>query len=299
MDFIKQTPSEIDVKKQYLNLDLAMNIFKKMCLVREFERQVKKYYDTNEIKCPVYLSTGQESISATISMFFKPDLIFSQHRGHSAYICFGGNIPKLIDELLGRDSGCNKGKGGSTCIQDLDIGMIGHHGLIGENVPLAVGAALGDLNKKVLCLFGDGAAEEDYVFTAMAFASTHKLPVLFICEDNDLAILTKKQDRRNWELASAIKSIGMPSVDIPDDPELIADCVEKLKDNLPAFINCRTCRHLWHAGTGQDNIPEIDRLKELRENLLKKGASEDILKEIEDKTKFEEEELWEKHLVRQ
>src|SRR3989339_577402 len=287
------------LKKDFFGKEQKINIYKKIYEIREFEKQAKKSFDVDSIKCRIYLSIGQESISATISEFFKPDYIFTQHRGHSVYIAFGGNKDKLIDELLGKDIGCNKGKGGSPGIQDLNIGMIGHHGLIGENVPLAVGAALGAPEKKILCVFGDGAVEEDYIFSSIAFAFTHKLPILFICEDNNLSILTKKAERRSWEITDALKGIGMPVADILDDPKLIAQKVNEFKNNLPAFINCRTCRHLWHVGTGQDEIPSIDRLKEFKNSLLNEGIDLNELTKIEEKIKLENEELWKKHLPKQ
>lgn len=273
-----------------------LEVFEKMNFIRNFELEVKRACDSDFIKIPVYLSVGQEAPSATISSFFKPDLIFTQHRAHSVYLSYGGDYDKLVDELLGRDTGCNEGKGGSPGIKDNKIGMIGHHGLVGENVPLAVGAALGDKTKNILCVFGDGAAEEDYVFNAISFAFTHNLPVLFICEDNNLSILTKKSERRKWELSDALKGIGMPSVNIPDKPELIAKYVQEFKNKLPAFINCRTCRHLWHVGAGNDGPPEVDRLNIFRQELIQNGIKEKILKDIEDQTKEEAKELWNKHL---
>ncbi len=287
------------LKGESFNQKVMLDIFEKMCSIRNFEKQVKKAYDEQDILCPVYLSIGQEAISASVSSSFNPNLIFTQHRAHSTYIAFGGNKDKLVEELLGRDGGCTKGKGGSPGVQDFEIGMFGHHGLIGENVPLAVGAALGAKNKSVLCVFGDGAAEEDYVFTAMAFAATNKLPILFICEDNDLSILTKKSERRNWELTDALRAVGMPCEDICDDPELIISTVNNLKTNLPAFINCRTCRHRWHVGTGQDGSPHEDRLEIFEEGLLKRGISQSEIFKIQEKTKIEMEELWKKHLQKQ
>ena len=281
-----------------ISLEKRLEIFRKMCFIRNFEKQVKKAHDAGEIKCLIYLSIGQEAISSAVSAFFPSDLIFAQHRAHSVYLAFGGDPEKLIDELLGRDSGCSQGKGGSNCIQDDKIGMVGHHGLIGENIPLAVGAALGNRSKKVVCFFGDGAAEEDYVYPSMGFAITHKLPVLFICEDNNLSILTKKEVRRNWELTDAMSAIGMPSANIIDEPELIAHYVKEFGQNLPAFINCRTSRHMWHEGAGQDGEPEIDRLEIFKQNLLKKNIKKEI-EEIENETKQNVEKLWQKHLEKQ
>ena len=281
-----------------ISLEKRLEIFRKMCLIRSFEKEVIKAHDLGLIKCPIYLSIGQEAISSAVSAFFRSDLIFAQHRCHSVYLAFGGDQGKLIDELLGRDCGCSGGKGGSPGLQDDKIGMIGHHGLIGENVPLAVGAALGDRSKKVVCFFGDGAAEEDYVFTAMSFAVTHKLPVFFVCEDNNLAVLTQKAERRNWELVDAAKAIGLPSVDITDDPWLISHYVGEFTKDLPALINCRTCRHHWHTGTGVDSEPEWDRLEMTKEQFLSAGLKGEA-EEIENQIKESTEKLWEKHLEKQ
>src|SRR3989339_725904 len=199
------------LKKDFFGKEQKINIYKKIYEIREFEKQAKKSFDVDSIKCPIYLSIGQESISATISEFFK----------------------------------------------------------------------------------------EDYIFTSITFAFTHKLPILFICEDNNLSILTKKAERRSWEITDALKGIGMPVADILDDPKLIAQKVNEFKNNLPAFINCRTCRHLWHVGTGQDEIPSIDRLKEFKNSLLNEGIDLNELTKIEEKIKLENEELWKKHLPKQ
>lgn len=278
-----------------ISFEKRLEIFKKICTIRYFEEEVIRAADNGLVKYPPRLSVGQEAISSAVSAFFTPDLIFAQHRAHSVYLAFGGDPIKLRDELLGKDSGCSQGKGGTAVIQDDKIGMVGHHALIGANVPLAVGAALGDRGKKVVCFFGDGAAEEDYVFSSMGFAVTHKLPVLFICEDNDLSILTRKAERRSWELFNVAKSIGVPSCDITDDPWLIAHYVQEFKEDLPAFINCRTCRHRWHSGTGVDNEPEWDRLAMIKEQFLSAG----LIKEtqiLEKQARQKAKELWRKHL---
>jgi len=290
--------NDLDKKKVIVGDQKLLEIFRKMCLIRNFEKEVIKAHNNNRIHTPVYLSIGQEAISATVSEFFKPDLIFSQHRGHSVYLAYGGDKVKLIDELLGMKSGCCQGKGGSPPIQNDCIGMVGHHGLIGENVPLSVGAALGDPTKKVYCVFGDGAAEEDYVFTSISFAFTHHLPVLFVCEDNNLSILTKKCERRKWELSDSLKGIGMNSVNIPDDPNEIAYYLNKFKEELPAFLNIKTHRHHWHVGIGVDGPPEQDRLKIIKEEILKKGYVKEI-EDIEKNTKAEVEDLWEERLQKQ
>lgn len=277
-----------------LTQDESLGVFRRMCATRYFELEAIKAYKQGLIKSPLYLSIGQESISATVATLIKDHYIFAQHRAHSVYLAFGGDPVALIDELLGLPTGCNKGIGGSPCIQSDEIKMVGHHGLIGENVPLAVGMALGS-GKPVVCFFGDAAAEEDYTFSSMGFAQTHKLPVLFVCEDNNLSILTEKKVRRSWELADVAKGIGMPSADILDDPWEIAYYLKEF--GLPAFINCRTCRHHWHVGVGVDNPPEWDRFNMVKETLAELGY-EPALNEVQVNAKKRMEGLWKERLQR-
>jgi pyruvate dehydrogenase E1 component alpha subunit len=242
----------------------------------------------------IYLSSGQEAIPAALSAVLSGFMIFAQHRCHGTYLAFGGNPEKLADELLGLETGTSAGRAGSNCIQCHEGGldMFGHHGLIGENVPLGVGAALGS-RKPVVCFFGDGAAEEDYVFAAMGFAVTHKLPVIFICEDNNLSILTKVEVRRSWSITEVAKSLGMPALDIADDPWTILHHAEQMKHHLPAFLNIYTCRMNWHVGIGIDGPPEWDRLSMVR-NELKKIAPLAEIETIENNARREMEQLWEK-----
>lgn len=264
---------------QSFSHDVSLDIFRRMCRIRYFELGVVRAVNEGLIVYPVYLSLGQESIAAAISMVVPGYLIFAQHRCHDKYLAFGGDPEKLRDELLGLPTGTSGGRAGSNCLQchEGNISMYGHHGLIGENVPQAVGAALGS-GKPTVCFFGDGAAEEDYVFAAMGFAVTQKLPVLFICEDNNLSILTTVDKRRSWTLTNIAKALGMPALDITDDPWLIAYQTGELVKNLPAFLNIYTCRENWHVGVGTDGLPEWDRFNLVKEQFKKLGLGKGISK---------------------
>lgn len=275
--------------------EISLEIFRRICLIRYFELKVAQVYKEGLIHSPVYLSVGQESIAAAISVAISDYYIFAQHRSHATYLAFAGDPVRLIDELLGRATGCTGGKGGSPMLQDPAIKMIGHHGLIGENVPLAVGYALGS-GKNTVTFFGDAAAEEDYVLGAMGFASRHKLPVLFVCEDNDLSILTRKEVRRNWEIADVAKAFKIHSVDIIDDPWLIFNHTKELCNNLPALINCRTCRHFWHAGAGIDEPPKWDRFELVKQELKRFNID---YSQIENQTKQYVDDLWQEQLQKQ
>lgn len=282
-----------DLISTYNHNDL-LTIFRRMCMIRYFESELIEAVKDGRVTYQVYLSLGQEAISAAMSLAIIDYQIFTQHRCHAVYLAFGGPPEKLRDELLGLHTGTSGGRAGSNCIQCHDNGivMFGHHGLIGENVPLAVGAALGS-HKPTVCFFGDGAAEEDYVFTAMGYAATHKLPVLFVCEDNNLSILTPISIRRNWSLTAVANALGMPAIDITDDPWTILHHTRNLTTQLPAFMNIFTCRANWHVGIGTDGPPEWDRWSIVKDQLKELGLSQEI-QEIEIEVRNNMEQLWQK-----
>jgi pyruvate dehydrogenase E1 component alpha subunit len=223
---------------------------------------------------PVYLSLGQEAVAAALSIRLQDWLIFPQHRAHDFYLCLGGEPAALRDELLGLPGGTSGGRAGSNCIklhQD-GVEMFGHHGFIGENVPLGVGAALAS-GKQTLCIFGDGAAEEDYVLSSLGFAATHRLPVLFLCIDNNLSILTETRDRRSWQLDAVAKAFGLETAVIADDPWAVLHQFDQLTLKLPALLLCHVCRERWHVGTGTDGPADWQRHKLVEESMLKLGLA--------------------------
>lgn len=272
----------------------TLEMFHKICINHFFELETAKAYATGVMKIPIYLSLGQEQIPAAISTVKKDFQIFAQHRCHSYYLSFGGDIRKLIDELLGRSTGCAKGMGGSASVHDPLIGMFGHSGLMGDQVPVAVGAALGS-GKPTLTVMGDASGEEDYVCSAMGYAVTKKLPVLFLCEDNDLSILTHVSTRRSWSLVDVACSLGMTAIDIADDPWLIAHHTEQFLGKLPAFMNIRTCRNLWHAGVGTDGPPEWNRHELIKEEMKTLGLDTEAA-QIENEAEQKVKKLWAEQL---
>ncbi|MDO8602203.1 MAG: thiamine pyrophosphate-dependent enzyme [bacterium] len=271
---------------------LTLEMFRRVCLSRNFEMNVKIAADAGLIKYPIYLSLGKEAISAALSVVYEKPDIFAQHRAHDTYICYGGNLIGLIDEILARPTGIAKGMGGSASIHEPNIKMHGHSGLLGDQIPIAVGHCIGT-NSRTLAIMGDAAAEEDYVLGALGFASHRKIPILFVCEDNNLSLLTEKKIRRNWEISDVARAFKMPSIEITDDPWLVMHTVQELlKQKLPAFLQVHTCRVLWHAGTGIDGPPEWDRFAMIKEEMAKLGLSEKAEK-IEAEAKAYIDGLWE------
>jgi pyruvate dehydrogenase E1 component alpha subunit len=276
-------------------VDKIAQIFQKMCLCRYFELNLIKAVEAGRVTYPVYLCLGQEAVAATLAVELagQPIQIFTQHRAHDVYLSFGGPPEKLRDELLGLPSGTSGGRAGSNCIQyhSDNVSMYGHHGLVGENVSIGVGASMGN-RKLTLIIFGDGAAEEDYVLSSLGFAASHKLPVLFICVDNGLAVLTDKSTRRNWDIDQVADAFGMGSCTLRDSPWLMSGAVQFFmedKGRLPGLLNVEVCRERWHVGTGIDKNKDWDRFLIERDGLL--TAQGEI---IEQAIKSQMEEIWQR-----
>ena len=269
-----------------------LKTFEKAANCRYFEEEVIQNLKEKKITIPTYVSAGQEFISASMATIcedlkIKP-WIFGQHRCHSIYISFGGDKSKLIDELLGKKTGCNRGMGGSASISSKEINMFGHDGLMGSNGPIGVGACFAT-NKPTIVFLGDAAAEEDYVLGGLGWASTKNIPLITVVEDNNLSILTEKKVRRNWEMADVAKSFKMQGYNIKDDP------IEILKNSevffkKPCLLNINTNRIYWHAGSGKDADDTFDRY-EIEKKIIGMEAVE-----IDKKIKEEVDSLWKKQL---
>lgn len=257
-----------------MNDDL-LEVYRRACFTRAFELEVKRAVEAGRVEVPVYLSVGQEFVSAALSVAVPHYKVFGQHRCHGLYLAFGGDPARLRDELLGLPTGCAGGMAGSNAIQGVDAdgsfnGMFGHSGLVGEQVPIACSYALAS-GHPTLTVFGDAAVEEDYFAPALGFAATHKLPVLFVCEDNGLSILTEKAVRRSWSVGAVANGYGLPSYLCSDDPTGVLDVLKVARQNLPALVEIQTTRHLWHAGTGNDGPPAFDRMEAVTAQLVEAG----------------------------
>ena len=275
--------------------EYRLNVFKRASLCRNFEKKVFDLIKLNTFKFPIYLSAGQEYIAASISECLSlakinPN-IFIQHRGHSTYLSFEAPIEELIDELLGRKTGCSNGMGGSASIQSRLKNIYGHDGLMGSQVPIAVGHCY-STKKPTIVFMGDASAEEDYVLGALGWAATKKLPILFVVEDNNLSILTEKKVRRSWEMDDVAKSFGMNAFNINDDPHEIQEALASVFAS-PLLINVNTHRKYWHAGAGIDDETIYDRYENEMKILGIKAQ------EIHEKTRLYVEELWQRTLEKQ
>lgn len=281
----------LDIAKKF-SREKTLAMFEKMCLSRSFEFQVKRAFDAGLIRMPIYLSTGQEAISAALAVAFPRAKIFAQHRAHDFCLAYGGSPEVLADELLHRPTGCSGGMGGSASFHCPKINMAGHDGHIGTQVPLATGYAFGS-GMLTLAVMGDAAAEEDWVLPALGYAETHRLPILFVCANNDLSILTKVAVRRSWKMTEVVRGLGMPAMEAKDDPWLIMHLTQKLLERLPAYLEVHCCRWFWHAGTGVDSRPEWNRFELVQEKMAHLSLGKEA-QEIEKSTDAYIASIWNK-----
>ena len=268
-----------------MNNEAHFAIWRSMCRIREFDEQVYKAVESKRVKCFVYLSSGQEAIAASVAEAFRgfKPTIFCQHRSHAAYIAFGGDVVRLRDELL-------LGKLGDPMIHDPKINFIGHSGLVGDQVPIAVGYAFAS-NTPVVCFLGDSTVEEDVFWPSLGFAVTHDLPVLFVCEDNGLSVVTRTEKRRSWDSVSIADAYNINTYASRDEPQVIYDMtVEFTKDLLPTYGEFSCCRKYRHVGIGVDNEMAWDRMTAVRNTL--RQIDRDRADRIEADAISEMEDLW-------
>lgn len=238
------------------------NIYRKAYFARQFELMVVRLIKDKSIKQPVYLSIGQEHVAAIVSELYPNSFVFPQHRCHSWFLSYGGKPEVLLKHLLGVvDDECN-GMQGSASLA-IPGKMFGHSGLLGDQIPIAVGFA-DSKRQHTICVCGDAAMEEDYALGALGYAATQKCPITFIVEDNNLSILTKKEVRRSWDIVHVARGFGIDAYDIKAKPVIITDYLRQVDKDEPYLLNINVERHYWHAGAGQDNEPEFDFLPDLK-----------------------------------
>ncbi len=253
----------------------AKEIYEKMLLTRYFEEKIAQLFSMGVMHGTTHLYVGEEAVSAGVCGALLPqDVIASTHRGHGHCIAKGMDIGGMMAEMLGKASGSCKGKGGSMHIADLDIGNLGSNGIVGGGIPLAVGAALAtqmqEIDRIVVCFFGDGATNQGTFHESLNLASVWKLPVLFVCEDNKYGLSMSRSRAINIEdLTLRAQSYGMKAayVDGNDAVKVYSEAVKArdyVKNHGPMLLVCDTYRTVGHSKSDHNvyrTQEEIDQWK--------------------------------------
>ena len=204
------------------------------------------------VRGPLHLSTGQEAVAAGVcANLHKEDLLTSTHRGHGHTLAKGADATRMMCELFGRASGYNRGKGGSMHIADFSVGMLGANGVVAAGIPIAVGAAhalkVQGKPQIVACFFGDGAVNRGPVLEGLNWAGVYKLPVLFICEDNQISATTPTGPMTAGEGPSArAQSMGIRCAKVDGND---VQAVDRIAGGLAAWVRAGNGPAFLHAVT--------------------------------------------------
>ncbi|MDD9911791.1 MAG: thiamine pyrophosphate-dependent dehydrogenase E1 component subunit alpha [Alphaproteobacteria bacterium] len=248
--------------------ELVQSLYQTMHLVRRFEEKLVELYPSDKIKSPIHLSIGQEAVAAAVcAPLNQDDIISNTYRCHATHIAKGGNLNAMMAELYGKATGCAGGKAGSMHLVEIESGILGASAVVGTTIPVAAGYALALKNEAkktgeqrvVTAMFGDGSTEEGCFAETINFAVLHKLPILFVCENNEMAIHNPIERRQAISIQERVKPYGMPmghvtSGDVFEMHDEVTRLTESVRaGNGPAFIEIETHRWLEHVGPNNDD----------------------------------------------
>lgn len=278
------------------------NMYRTMLRIRRFEEKAGEAVAQGVMPGFVHLSIGQEAVAVgMIQDLRKDDFISSTHRGHGELIAKGMGPREMFAELLGKATGVCRGKGGSMHLGDLSLGIYPNNGILGSAAPIAVGSALAmkmqGTDQVHVCFFGDGQANLGSIHEAMNFAALHRLPIIFVCENNKYAVSVPQSKSTSVEnVADRAAAYGFPGVAV-DGQDVLA-VYEAAKEAIkraragegPSLIECKTLRFRGHyEGDPQTyrSREEIEQIKQrdpiiLFENRLKKLGilTDDMIQEM-------------------
>ena len=281
------------------------------CLrIRLIEEKIIEIYPSDKIQSPVHLSIGQEAVAVGVNAATEEsDKIFINYRGHAMYLARGGDLGKFFAELMGKKSGISKGKAGSMHLTSPDNGVMGASAVVASSIPHSLGYALAEKFKGgeaiAVTNFGDGAMEQGVFHECLNFANIHRLKMLFLCEDNQLAVHTQVNERQSFKLEKLCKAYSMKYFECKQgfDPDQVLKKTSKAlnyikKAEKPALLKVETCRYKEHVGPGEDHhqnyrdnkIMEAWKKRDPVELIRKKETNfvEGIKKEIENAVKYGE-----------
>lgn len=238
-----------------------------MVRIRVVEEALADYYrDEQEIRTPVHFSIGQEATAVGVCAATTPeDWVYTSHRSHAPYLAKGGDLEALVAELYGKQDGCAHGRGGSMHLIDQRAGFAGSAAILGEMISVAVGTAwafsLGGEARVALTYFGDGATEEGVFAESLNFAALHRLPVVFVCENNLYSNCSPLPARQpvGTSIQGRAEAAGVPSLRIDGNDVFAVHAAARRallharEGRGPFFLELATYRWREHVGPGWDH----------------------------------------------
>lgn len=282
----------------------STDFYKSLLSIRKAEQAIIHYYPEDDMKTPMHMSMGQEPVAVGVCEAVKGrGQVFGSYRSHAAFLAFTGDLDRFFAELYGRETGTAGGKGGSMHLSAPETGFMLSSAIVGSSISVAVGAAFASKSKGsgISCVFfGDGAVDEGTFWESLNVAALMGLPVLFVCEDNGLAVHTSSDSRRGYKSLLDIVSsfdcsvFDSDSTDVEEIYDLAVEAIDSIASTgKPAFLQLSCYRYLEHVGTNEDFEAgyrtreqyeawlDRDGLSLQRQRLLASGVDEDRVAEIE------------------
>jgi pyruvate dehydrogenase E1 component alpha subunit len=240
-----------------MELEQNLHMYRQMAKIRAFEEQVNELYKGAKMPGLAHLYVGEEGVAVGVcEALRRDDVITSTHRGHGHCLAKGAKVDRMFAELLGKEAGYCRGKGGSMHIADQDTGNLGANAIVGGSAGIATGAALSaqmrGTDQVAVCFFGDGALGQGLLYEAMNMAALWKLPVIYVCENNLYGEYTPGTETIAGEILGRARAFGIhaESVDGQDVQAVLATMrrlVERARRGEgPAFLEAKTYRYYGH-----------------------------------------------------
>jgi len=254
---IKKTPDMDSTTKDLLDIEQYLHMYEQMLKIRTFEEAVNELYKTAKMPGLAHLYSGEEAIAVGVCEALRnDDYITSTHRGHGHCLAKGAAVDRMFAELLGKEAGYCRGKGGSMHIADPETGNLGANAIVGAGSGIATGAALSiklrHTDQVAVAFFGEGAMGQGLVYEAMNMAALWKLPVIYVCEKNQYVEYTYHEEVMAGALSARPAAFDIPVEEI--DGQDIRQVYETAKQAVvrarqgegPSFIACDTYRYYGH-----------------------------------------------------
>ena len=243
-----------------IDVETLRDLHRRMVRIRLFEEAAGRLFEQGKMPGFLHLYVGQEAVASGVCVALREDdQISSTHRGHGHLVAKGGDLNLMMAELMGKATGYCKGRGGSMHICDLDLGMLGANGIVGGGAPIAVGAGFANKYRGgdtvSIVFFGDGSTNIGAFHEAANMAAALRLPVVFICENNEYGEYTPREKTMAiTDVVERAAAYGMPGV-IVDGMDAIAvyeatlEAVARARrGDGPSFVECKTYRYYNHHG---------------------------------------------------
>src|SRR5215470_14905779 len=283
-----------------------LELYRTQVVIREAEQRAYDLFLQNLVKGTSHLSLGQEAVAAGFACAMRPgDLSFCTYRGHAHTLARGVPVEQVLGELMQRDNGLMRGKGGSMHLTSADHGVMGSYAIIGAHLPIACGAAWRAQYKGAkdvsVCFFGDGTTNIGAFHESLNFAVVWKLPVIFVCENNLYmeytpigAVTAVPHPAADRAAAYGLERIVIDGNDADVVYRAAAAAYEKARAGKgPSLIECLTYRHSGHSRADPakyrpegelERWKERDPIKIYRERLQQFGIAEQVILKIEEET---------------